>query len=346
MRTAVDSQVRGEPKIDIHVHLAGVGTGRSGCWMSPAFRRRPTFVGLRMLLGISGRQLETSIDQDWAALLSALTAQSEMDYSVALGFDGVYDTGGRLNEACSQLIVPPGWVFEVCGRYSNLLPAPSINPYRRDALDLLDESIERGAVMIKWLPLVQGFDPASHRARPFLRRLAESGIPLLIHAGSGEVTFRTIDAEVGDLSRLEVGLELGVSIICAHAAAPIHHRREPSQLPLARQYLERYPHFWLDNSGMSNPSRCFHLARIANDSFLRDRILHGSDFPVPCDALYYPGRLPLKSIRKIQAERNRLQRDVLIKRGLGFGEASFTRAANVLANLDRWTTGKRSSLPE
>ena len=46
-----------KPWIDIHVHLAGVGTQNSGCWVSPSFRRRPTFVGLRMLFGITDLQI-------------------------------------------------------------------------------------------------------------------------------------------------------------------------------------------------------------------------------------------------------------------------------------------------
>src|SRR5690606_31181211 len=138
-------------------------------------------------------QMATSVDQDWAAMISRQVAESELDIAVALGFDGVYDERGRLDHDRSQLLIPVSWVLEVCERYGNLLPGPSINPYRRDALEQLEIAIAGGAVLIKWLPIVQGFDPGSPRALPFLRRLADAGIPLLVHAGSGEVTFRTVD---------------------------------------------------------------------------------------------------------------------------------------------------------
>jgi predicted TIM-barrel fold metal-dependent hydrolase len=288
-------------------------------------------------MGITRRQLETTIDQDWAAEISALVRESDLDYAAVLGFDAVYDRDGRLDLAKSQLIVPHRWVFEVCERYSNLLPAPSINPYRRDALDILDEAIDRGAVLIKWLPIVQDFDPASERARGFLRRVADAKIPLLVHAGTGEVTFRTVDPDVGNLEGLVPALEMGVTIICAHTAAPIHFPPERSQLDTLRRMLERYPRLWVDNSGLANPARCRHLPRFARDATIADRTLHGSDFPIPSSVLYYLPELGQRQVRAIQAERNPFQREVVIKRSLGFGEDTFTRAAGVIANLERWT---------
>jgi uncharacterized protein len=326
------------PRIDVHVHLAGVGTQGSGCWMSPAFRRRPTFLGLRLLHRISTRQLETTVDQDWAAFVAGLVWESDLDAAMVLGFDGVYDQNGAFDPARSQLVVPPDWVFEVCERYTGLLPAPSINPDRRDALVLLEEAIERGAVAIKWLPIVQGFDPAGDRALPFLKRLAEAGIPLLIHAGTGEVTFKTVDDEVGDLARIIPALELGVRLICAHSAAPIQLSGEASQLPLLRDLLGRYSNLWVDNSGLANPSRFRYLPEFAEDPLISERTLHGSDFPVITNAFYYLNRLGVGAVRQIESERNSLQRDLLIKRAVGFPEAAFTRATGVLANLERWLT--------
>jgi hypothetical protein len=39
---------------------------------------------------------------------------------------------------------------------------------------------------------------------------------------------------------------------------------------------------------------------------------------------------------RLQRERNPLQRDVLLKRELGYPDESLTRARTVLANLERW----------
>lgn len=318
-------------KIDLHAHLAGVGTDGSGCWVSPQFRRRPTFLLLRLLHGIGREAMRTSADADWAARLAALARGSELDRVVALGFDGVYDKRGELDPQRSQLVVPPAWVFRCSQEHRELLPGPSVNPNRRDALERLDECIERGAVLLKWLPVSQAIDPGDRALIPFYRRMAEAGLPLLVHAGGGEQTFAMVaPAEVGDVARLALPLEQGVRVICAHAATPIHYRRERNQIAEFRGMLERYPNLWADNSGLANPSRFGHLPRLAADGVIRERTLFGTDWPVPSNAVYYVGRLGWSTVRRLNREGNLLQRDLEIKRALGFPEATLARAASVL----------------
>jgi predicted TIM-barrel fold metal-dependent hydrolase len=323
--------------IDVHVHLAGVGTQDSGCWLSPRTRRRPVFRFLRWKAGIGERQLEESFDQDWAARIAALVRGSELDRAVVLGFDGVYDGRGRMVEADSQMVVPPAWVFEACRRHrGELLPGPSVNPFRRDAMERLEECIEGGAVLIKWLPATQAIDPASPRLGGFYRRLAEARLPLLVHAGGGERTFREVAPQLQSVERLRAPLEAGVPVICAHSGTRVVLSRDPDELPLVRRLLREYPHFWVDDSGLANPSRFPHLPRLARDALIAGRTLHGSDFPVPSSALYYVGRLGARTAWRLDREPNPLQRDVDIKRALGYPDEALTRARGVLANLDRW----------
>lgn len=327
----------GPDRLDVHVHLAGVGTGGSGCWASDSFRRRFSFIGLRLLYGIRSRQLETTIDQDWAAAISGLVQESGLDQAVVLGFDGVYDSTGQWDWARSQLLVPEAWVFSVCRRYANLLPGPSINPTDRDALVRLDESIAQGAVLIKWLPIVQAFDPGDAACTPFLKRLADSGIPLLVHAGTGESTFATVDPTVGSLTRLVPALELGVKVIVAHGAAPVVYSRAASEMDMLRHLLARYENLWIDNSGLANPARAPYLKRIADDDLLHGRVLHGSDFPVAPSPALYPRRLGPRTMIRLMRDPNPIRREVRLKEAAGFSPESFTRAGKVLANLGRWT---------
>lgn len=321
-------------KIDVHVHLAGVGTQGSGCWISPAFRRRPTFRALRWLHGITRRQMRESVDQDWAERIARGVAESELDRAVVLGFDGVYDARGELDRKRSQMIVPPSWVFEACRRHPDrLLPGPSIHPLRPDALELLEECIRRGAVLLKWLPSAQNIDPSDPRLRAFYRRMADARLPLLVHSGGGEQTFAEVAPELSDLARIRAPLEAGVPVVCAHAGTPVHLSRDRDQRPLLRELLRRYPHLWLDNSGISNPSRFAHLPAVAADPELAERTLYGSDFPVPTNAVYYVGRLGLRRTWRLERERNPLQRDIDIKRALGSPDATLTRAASVLPGI-------------
>jgi predicted TIM-barrel fold metal-dependent hydrolase len=317
-------------RIDVHVHLAGVGTGGSGCWLSPRFASRYTFRILRRLYGITDAEMRESVDQSWAAGIAERVRESELDRAVALGFEGVYDARGELDEARTQMIVPPGWVFESCRRHPELLPGPAVSPNRRDALERLEECIERGAVLLKWLPSAMGIDPSAPAHRPFYRRMAEARLPLLVHSGGGERTFREVAPGYKDLRLLRLPLEMGVPVVCAHSGVPVHLSRDPDQLPLLREMLQEFPHLWVDNSGMANPSRFAHLPRLARDPEIVERTLYGSDYPVPSSALYYPRRLGLRGVRAVERERNPFQRDVLLKRALGYPDATLTRAAEIL----------------
>lgn len=274
--------------------------------------------------------MRATADADWAARLAATVRASELDRAVALGFDGVYDGSGRLDERRSQMIVPPSWVFRCCRTYPELLPGPSVNPRRADAMERLEECIEGGAVLLKWLPIVQGMDPADRRTAPFYRRMADAGLPLLVHAGGGEMTFATVRPELNDVRRLELPLSMGVRVICAHTATRVHGRREPDQIPTLRTLLDRFPHLWVDNSGLANLSRFAHLPRLARDAELADRTLYGSDWPVPSNSFYYWRSLGPRRIARLESERNLLQRDVALKRALGFPDATLTRARHVL----------------
>lgn len=323
-------------KIDVHAHLAGVGTGGSGCWVSPKLERRITFRLLRLMLRVTREQLSTSFDQDWAEKLAARVHESEVDRAVALGFDGVYDGDGRLDEALSQMMVPHDWVFACCRRHPELLPGPSINPHRRDALEALEACIEGGAVLIKWLPATQRINPADPSLDAFYARMAEARLPLLVHSGGSENTFAQVDARLKDLRLLERPLRAGVPVIVAHTAAPVAYARDEDQVPLLKKWMGIFPHLWVDNSGMSNLSRFPHLPRYARDPLLVSRTLHGSDYPVPTNAFYYLRRLGRKRVMELEREKNPLQRDLAIKRALGYPDDVLTRAASVLPNLARW----------
>lgn len=318
------------PRIDLHAHLAGVGAGGSGCRVSAGFRRSLAFRVLSRLHRMNGAD---DADAAWAARLAGHVRASEMDHAVGLGFDGVYGPHGELDEGCSPMVVPPGWVLEVCRRHAELLPGPSVNPRRRDAMDRLEECIEGGAVLIKWLPATQGIDPADARNRPFYQRMADAGLPLLVHSGGSENTFPELVPAFRALERLRLPLEMGVPVVVAHLGAPVAFRRDPDETPLLREWLPRFPHLWLDDSGMCNPARAGALARGAADSELAERTLHGSDFPVPCNAIWFPRRIGSRRILSLERIANPLQRDLSIKRALGWSDEPLTRAARVLPTL-------------
>jgi predicted TIM-barrel fold metal-dependent hydrolase len=289
-----------------------------------------------MIHRISAHQMETTIDQDWVANISKLVAESTVDYGVVLGFDGVYEKNdGSLNHSHSQMIIPAEWVFKVCRQYNNLLPAPSINPYRRDALEILDYCIENGAVCIKWLPAAQAINPGDEFIDEFYRKCAAAQIPVLIHMG-GEKTFKTVTPQFNNVDRLIRPLELGVKVICAHTATRIIGTSEADQIPALKHLLKTYPHLWVDNSGLCNPSRFSHVPTLARDSDITKRTLYGSDFPVPSNAVYYTRQLGIKRTLELEKIKNPISRDIEIKKEFGYPNETLTNHHKVLANLSTW----------
>src|SRR4029453_8743949 len=80
--------------------------------------------------------------------------------------------------------VPDQYAAAVAQRFPHRFEwAASIHPYRRDAVDALATARSRGARAVKWLPNSMGIDPASPRCDTFYAALAQTGVPLLTHAG-------------------------------------------------------------------------------------------------------------------------------------------------------------------
>ncbi|MBP9708034.1 MAG: amidohydrolase family protein [Oligoflexales bacterium] len=323
--------------IDVHIHLAGTGCCDSGAWLSPKLRQRYTIKLLQFVHNISNKMMEEDFDCEWIDLISnRLNSSKKIDYGVVLGFDGAYDfNSGEIDYKHSQLIVPSAWVFDVCRKNAKLLPGPSVNPFRKDALKELEYCIEHKAVLIKWLPSAQMIDPANLKIKEFLEKLKNANIPLLIHIG-GERTFYSYFPQYNDAERIKFALDLGVTIICAHSGTSVLLSKEEDQVPEIEKLLATYPHLWVDNSGLCNPSRFHQLQRLVDSPLIQSRTLYGSDFPVPSNAYYFFKKFGFKKTLQIEAIKNSFDRDVAIKDEFGFDPLSLTRAHQVLANLDYW----------
>ncbi len=322
--------------IDLHMHLVGSGCCQSGIRLSSRLRSRYTIRMLRLSQGISRQEMEHSLDRLWVERTELLVRESSrIRYGVVLGLDGVFLESGAYAPSQTHFMIPDSWVFRAARESSHLLPGPSLHPYRPDSVEQLHRLAEEGAVLIKWLPSVQKIDPAHPSLGPFYEALVKLGLPLLVHTG-GERTFLSLEPAYNSVSRLERALEAGVTLILAHSGTRVLGSGDKDELPLVRSLLERYPRLYLDNSGLCNPSRFSHLARLGRDPLILSRTLYGSDWPVPSNAFYYMGRLPLRKILSLERIPHLLDRDVAIKESFGYGEETLTRASFLLPHLDRW----------
>ena len=257
-------------------------------------------------------------------LVSELRASRHVQQAVLLGLDGVYDQRGDLDGAHTEFLVGNDYLLGVVREHpGDFLAGVSINPQRRDAVDEVHRCADAGAALVKVLPNAQQFDPANPRYKPFYRALVERKLPLLSHVGY-EFSLVGHDQSAGDPARLRPPLEEGVTVIGAHACSfglMFYEKFLPTFLDLVR----RYPNFYADISALTLPNRCGMLLRLRRHPEIAERLLFGTDYPLPVFHLPAWGRVRLTALREMMRTKNRFDRHYLVCTGLGLGFGSFER---------------------
>jgi predicted TIM-barrel fold metal-dependent hydrolase len=312
---------------DCHVHLAAIPDGRNGCHISTRMLGGPLF---RFLLW------KHDLDQNDPAacnqkyiddLLEELRDSLYVGKVVVLGMDGVYDFNGHLALNKTDFLICNDYVLNVARRYPDeLLPGVSINPQRRDAVDELERCVEAGAKLVKFLPNTQAFDPADKSYVPFYKAMARHRIPLLSHVGY-EFSLISKDQSAGDLDRLRVALDEDVTVIAAHGCSNgliVYEKFYRTLLDL----VARYPNFYTDLSALTHPNRFGMLLRLRRHPELAQRLLFGTDYPLP--VFHFPcwGRVSFRTFKAIVRTTNRFDRQYLILKALGIGFRSFEKLAS------------------
>jgi len=321
------------PLIDIHCHTAGIGAGNSGCFVSPALRRNFRYRFFLRAFGVTEAELAEHGDGLILQRMSQrLQQSSHVAAAVVLAMDGVRSSSGELERNRTEIYIPNNYLAKECRRLPNLLFGASINPRRPDALEELDRVAEQGAVLLKWLPSIQGIDPADAGLEPFYRRLRELGLPLLTHTGTEE-SFTRADNSLADPFRLQRPLEAGVTVIAAHCASNGRNQGERNLqrlLPL----FSRYPNLYADISSLTQLNRLGHLQKVLRHTEIHDRLLYGSDMPIIATLITSPWfhalSIPVSRARQIARIDNPWDRDVELKLALGMPDDMFANSARLL----------------
>ncbi|WP_314504737.1 amidohydrolase family protein [uncultured Microbacterium sp.] len=160
-----------------------------------------------------------------------------------------------------------------------LIPFGSVDPLSETAVDAARRLAEEAGVRgFKFHPTVQGFDPSHEQHYPLYEAIQDLGVPALFHTGQ---------TGIGAGLPGGYGLRLGLSnpilldpvaadfpdlqIIMAHPSVPWQDE--------ALSVATHKHNTWIDLSGWSPKYFPESLVRAAN-SYLKDRVLFGSDFPL------------------------------------------------------------------
>lgn len=160
-----------------------------------------------------------------------------------------------------------------------LVPFGSVDPRRADAVDRVRRLVEdHGVRGFKFHPTVQGFDPSDSTHNPLYEALQEAGVIALFHTGQ-----TGIGAGMPGGRGLRLGLSNpmlldgvaadfpGLQIVMAHPSVPWQDE--------AISVATHKHNTWIDLSGWSPKYFPEALVRAAN-SYLKTRVLFGSDFPL------------------------------------------------------------------
>ncbi|MCH9698767.1 MAG: amidohydrolase family protein [Gammaproteobacteria bacterium] len=319
--------------VDMHVHVAGIGADNSGCFVSDSIRNSFKFDYYLNAFQVTREELEQNGDQVIFEKLSKTVADSShIDAAVVLALDGVIDSNGQLDLSQSEVVIPNRFVADNVVNYDNLLFGASINPYRKDAIQRLEQVKLQGARLIKWIPSIQMIDPSDPKITGFYRKMKELDLPLLTHTGQ-EKSFTRADDDLADPKRLVLPLSLGVKVIAAHIATTGETLGEDNMQRLLPMF-EQYPNLYADISSLTQINKLGFLNRALVDPRVKGRLIYGSDFPlinmILVSPYYFPLNLTIAQMHSISSLDNVWDRDVALKQALGVNTEIFARSRELL----------------
>jgi predicted TIM-barrel fold metal-dependent hydrolase len=322
--------------VDMHCHIAGIGAGGSGCFVSPRLRNNWRFHIYLRAFGVSQKEVLEKGDSLIADRISESVTQSKyVSQVVLLALDGVIGPDGQLDMNCTEVYVPDEFVADVCARHTNLLFGASVNPYRPDALARLEWAKAHGAVLVKWIPPIMEIDPDDPKLIPFYKKMVELNLPLLSHTGE-EGSFSRATQEFGDPDKLRLPLSLGVTVIAAHIASSESYHGERGPDRLAR-LMREYPNLYTDISALTQINKPGCLKEALTRPEFAGRLLYGTDFPLINTALvspWYSFHLSLRQKWTIWRTKNPWDRDVLMKHDLGVSTDTFARSVKMFGKAN------------
>lgn len=319
--------------VDMHVHLVGNGAGGTGCWLRVKGWHRPLAAMMLRHIGLPSGAMTGDLDRLYAEEVLRLVKASSLGAAVILAQDDVYDEQGRVMEGVGSFHVPNDYVLKLAREHREFLPAVSIHPARRDAFEELERCLAGGARIMKCLPNCHNIDCNDRRYTKFWERMAEARLPLLAHTG-GEHTVPVVRKELSDPRTLRLPLECGVTVIAAHCGTK-SGLFDPEYFHVFAEMTGRYPNFFGDTSAFNVPIRGRHVRECLRAPLV-ERMVHGSDFPVPVHGhfAWLKGYVDWPTFRRWERHPNILERDYQLKRAMGFPADTFTRIWSLLRPLE------------
>jgi hypothetical protein len=268
-----------EKTVDIHCHVGLLGDEQPQ-WghMSEWYTRQTVY---KVFLIYGRMDADAVSDHTLREATERAIGQTKVDQVVCLALDPVYDGQGHRCEDRSHMWVDNDYVVDLQRSLpGKVLLGASVHPYDPDFRKRVDTYVDKGAVLLKWLPSAQQIDLADGRVRDALVYLATAKggapLPLLLHNGP-EYAIPSTDPRTSSYDylswtwwdrlwnrlrgsgrwyrpdtkktreNLKAGLGAGAVIILAHCGLPYYASNrfkkilEHSELKTVSRYISDYP---------------------------------------------------------------------------------------------------------
>jgi predicted TIM-barrel fold metal-dependent hydrolase len=228
-----------------------------------------------------------------SSLANSIRESTYIEKACLFGVDSRFNEKGRETHRDKTVCASTEDVLSVAQRFpETFIPFLSVNPRREDALDLIDEYVEKGCRGAKFLQNYWGTDLNDQRFIPYYEKLRSYALPLIIHVGS-EYTIDS-DKRYEGIGMLDLPLQCGVTVIAAHMGlGGVNYRwrfwrnlsRQPRHFDSdyfeLLQRLQQHDNLYADISAILVPLRARALRHLASQREVHNKILFGTDFPVP-----------------------------------------------------------------
>jgi predicted TIM-barrel fold metal-dependent hydrolase len=299
--------------VDFHTHLLSSRV---------KFDRLYDRIAIRLFahkLGIDPREIIKNPYQAYTdALMKNIKNSPHISKVVLFGVDAKVNNRGDILHQDLTVCATNSDLYQLYQQNRDLIiPFFSINPMRPDALDLIDEYYEKGFKGAKFLQNYWGVNTRDKRYRAYFEKLKAKNLPLIIHVGSESSVHSYRDCE--SLNMINQPLEIGLNVVAAHMALSYKKltilkafSKKPknfnSDYFKLLEMLESNNNLYADISAILTPVRAKVLRHLSQQSQIHDKLLFGTDFPVPFSTIFTTYDLPIKKRLEIEREKNPFER--------------------------------------
>ena len=284
--------------LDHHTHILGTGAGNTGAfihknmtsWLHPISR-----IKYSVYLNAAYIKDESRLDQEYLERLIDLIKNSpKKSRYFILGFDKNHTPDGKANLEKTEFYIPNEYIHSLSQEHKDIfLPAVSIHPYRKDAIQELEKWGEKGVRLIKWLPNAMGIDPSHPKTTIYYQTMKKYGMTLLTHTGEEQAVKTEEGQRYGNPLLLRKPLDMGVPVIAAHCASlgddldldAEEKDTRVSSFDLFLRLMDEKKYEGLLYGEISTMTQFNRLTRpiitMLDREDLHHRLVNGSDYPLP-----------------------------------------------------------------